>query len=56
MVPTPAFLPGKLHGQKSLVGLHGVTESDTRTMHMCNILFLLLCKANKDLSQNKKKN
>ena len=29
--PTPAFLPGESHGQRSLVGytVHGVTELDT---------------------------
>ena len=27
--PTPVFLPGGFHGQRSLVGLHGVTESQT---------------------------
>ena len=30
--PTPVFLPGKSHGQRSLVGytVHGVTKSWTR--------------------------
>ena len=29
--PTPAFLPGKFHGQRSLAGtVHGVTKSQTR--------------------------
>ena len=30
MPPTPVFLPGKSHGQRSLAGsiVHGVTESD----------------------------
>ena len=28
--PTPEFLPGKSHGQRSLVGIHGITkEVDT---------------------------
>ena len=27
--PTPVFLPGKSYGQRSLVGLWGLTESDT---------------------------
>ena len=28
--PTPVFLPGELHGQRSLVAtLHGITELDT---------------------------
>ena len=37
--PTPVFLPGKSHGQRSLVGsgVHGVAESD-RTEHACTIL------------------
>ena len=26
MQPTPVFLPGKFHGQRSLVGLHGVAK------------------------------
>ena len=31
MVPTPGFLPGEFHGQRSLVGYHpwGRRESDT---------------------------
>ena len=31
-IPTPVFLPGELHGQKSLVGyiVHGVAKSQTR--------------------------
>ena len=28
--PTPVFLSGESHGQKSLVGLHGITKSRTR--------------------------
>ena len=30
MLPTPVFLPGEFHRQRSLVGytVHGVTESD----------------------------
>ena len=33
--PTPVFLPGKLHGQRSLTGYsHGFAESDT-TEHAC---------------------
>ena len=28
--PTPLFLPGKSHGQRSLAGIvHGATKSDT---------------------------
>ena len=27
--PTPVFLPGSSHGQRSLVGSHGVTKSWT---------------------------
>ena len=27
--PTPVFLPGESHGQRSLVGLWGHKESDT---------------------------
>ena len=39
--PTPVFLPGKSHGQRSLVGWHpwGHKESDT-TEHACPFLFL----------------
>ena len=30
-LPTPVFLPGEPHGQRSLVGtVHGVTKSQTR--------------------------
>ena len=28
--PTPVFLPGKFHGQMSVVGVHGVTKSRTQ--------------------------
>ena len=28
--PTPVFLPGKFHGQTSVVGVHGVTKSWTQ--------------------------
>ena len=27
--PTPVFLPGEFHGQRSLVGFRGCKESDT---------------------------
>ena len=32
MLPTPVFLPGKSHGQRSLVGyiVHGVAKSQTQ--------------------------
>ena len=35
--PTPVFLPGESHGQKSLVAIvHKVTKSQTRlSMHAC---------------------
>ena len=29
-LPTPVFLPGKFHGQRTLAGVHGVTKSQTR--------------------------
>ena len=27
--PVPVFLPGKFHGQRSLAGVHGLSELDT---------------------------
>ena len=47
MQPTPVFLPGEFHGQRSLAGYsHGFAESDTiehaciRT-HRCSVNFSL---------------
>ena len=39
--PTPVLLPGKSHGQRSLVGysLWGCTESDTKTSWNCFYFF-----------------
>ena len=39
--PTPVFLPGKSHGQRSLVGSNqcGLKESDTTEHTHCGILF-----------------
>ena len=39
--PTPVFLPGKLHGQRSLTGYsHGFAESDTTVhVHACSVDF-----------------
>ena len=37
--PTPVFLPGKAHGQRSLVGyIHGVTKSWTRLSNFTHSL------------------
>ena len=36
MATIPVFLPGKFHGQRSLVGVYGVTKSWTRLCtHVC---------------------
>ena len=42
--PTPVFLPGKIHGQRSLVAVvHGVTESRTRlSTHTHTWMYLLV--------------
>ena len=44
--PTPVFLPGEFHGQRSLAGYSpwGHTESDTTevTEHACSLLIPLL--------------
>ena len=41
MAPTPVFLPGKFHGQKSLVAtVHGVAKSQTRLS--TDTVFLIL--------------
>ena len=43
--PTPVFLPGESHGQRSLAGcmVHGVTKSQTRrkwlSVHVCNACY-----------------
>ena len=41
--PTPAFLPGEPHGQRSLVGysLWGHKESD-RTEHTCHKMYIYI--------------
>ena len=47
MVPILVFLPGKSHGQRSLVGyiVHGVTkESDMTYQLNNNHMFMLTCK------------
>ena len=46
--PTPVFLPGKYHGQRSLVGysLWGHKESDTTkplTLSLCDSLGVIMC-------------
>ena len=39
MQPTPVFLPGKFHGQRSLLGYsHGVAKSQTQ---LSNFIFFL---------------
>ena len=43
MAPTPLFLPGEFHGQRSLAGYHGITESDTTERLSLTILFCPIC-------------
>ena len=46
--PTPVFLPGELHGQRSLVAtVHGVAESDTTErfhFHFQTLISYIICK------------
>ena len=40
-LPTPAFFPGEVHGQRSLGSVHGITESQTHLSdHNVHFFFL----------------
>ena len=43
--PTPIFLPGKFHGQRSLAGYspQGCKESDTTKWHICMCVCVCVC-------------
>jgi len=39
--PTPVFLPGKFHGQRSLAGYSPrVTQESDTTEHVCNLVHI----------------
>ena len=45
--PTPGFLPGESHGQRSLATVHGVAKSQTGlkvlSMHACTGIYSSIC-------------
>ena len=49
--PTPVFLPGESHGQRSLrATVHGVTKSRTRLSDLARIADLLRCTAETNIA------